>query len=158
MRMTAHPRLRRAIQAEHGYTLVVAMMVLLVSGLLMTAAFVSAEGDVHLTRTDLSQQRAFDAAQAALEVYEYNLNTNAVYWETCPKTESPAVRKVPGSTEEEYSYETLPNSEHEAKSEKCVGTGKQAAIVLEPKHPATGTFRVEATGTSGGETRKIVAT
>jgi len=153
--MRALAPLRRAAHSERGYTMVVAMMVLLVSGLLVTAAFVSAEGDVKLTRTNLSQERAYEAAQAALQVYQYNLNTSALYWETCPKSESPEFRKVPGSTEEEYSYRTLAATGY---TQSECETKHRQYMILESKHPATGTFRVEAVGKSGSSTRKIIAT
>ena len=63
------------LASESGFTLVVTLGVLLVSSLLMGAAFVAAEGDIHSTQGDTASKKAYYAAQAGIQDYEYHLNT-----------------------------------------------------------------------------------
>lgn len=143
---------RRAVIAasgEQGFAMVVAILTLFVSSLLVVGALAVAEGDIKLTSTNTSQDKAYFAAQAAIQVYEYQLSANPNYWTTCPKKEKIT---VPGATEETYSYETLPATGH-----ATCESGKQATII-ESKTSANGTFRIKAVGEAGKEKRAIVAT
>ena len=130
------------------------VMVLFVSSLLVAGAFAAANGDIHLNRTNTAQDKAYFAAQAGLQAYLYQLNTAPNYWTTCPHTpEKEKVKegvKVPGTTEETYTYETLPATGH-----ATCESGKQGTIV-ESAGSASGTFRIKATGKSGGKSRSIV--
>jgi hypothetical protein len=106
-------------------------------------------GDAHVTRAATNQGKAYYAAVAGLQVYEYQLNANPSYWATCP---SVSTTTVPATSDESYSYKTLPATGH-----STCESGKTASII-ESTTSANGTFRVESTGTSGGKTRSIVAT
>jgi len=151
--MHVRPRLsgpeRRLARDEHGFTMIFALVVLLVGALLTAAALAAASEDVSLTRTYSSQQSAYAAAVAGIDEYKYQMSANPNYWNTCPSATNV---KVPGSTEEAYSVKTLPATGHE----KCE-SGKPASIV-EARTSAAGTFRIESTGTSAGKSRSIVAT
>lgn len=136
--------------------MIFAVMVLFIATLLVAGAFAAVEGDVKLTRTNTARDKAYYAAEAGLQVFLYNLNTENSYWEKCAHPEKVA---VPGASEETYSYETLPSSTTVGK--KCEA-GKPATIV-ESSNSATGTFRVKATGEATNGTvanakRTIVAT
>jgi hypothetical protein len=132
--------------------MVVALMVMLVGSLLATAAFVATNEDVALTRSYTSQQKAYFAAQAGIEVYKYQLTANPNYWQACPKTEASPAPTVPGTTDESYEYKTLGAN----KNATC--TSSKQATIIETSGTASGTFRVESTGFSGGRKRSIVAT
>ena len=146
---------RRAARADQGFTMIFVVMVLFVSSLLVAGAFAAAQGDIHLTRTNTAQDKAYFAAQAGVQVFQYQLNTSPNYWTTCPHTpEKEKVKepvKVPATSDETYTYETLPATGHAA----CE-SGKQNTIV--ESGTANGTFRIKATGKSGGKSRSIVAT
>jgi Tfp pilus assembly protein PilX len=142
--------LRRAVLDERGYTMIFAVMVLLVSSLLVAGAFAGASGDISLTQTSLTQKKAYYAAQAGLQVYQYQLNAEPNYWTNCPKTSKATA--VPGTSDETYTYETLPSTGH-AKCEE-----KKLPTIIESADSASGTFRVRATGKSGKSERSIVAT
>jgi hypothetical protein len=135
--------------------MIVALLVMLVTSLLVTAAFVGANGDIKLTRTDTSQTKAYYAALAGISEYKYQLKSNPNYWLKCPTT---GEVKVTGTADETYTVKTLHSSKH---TESECKAGKQSAI-LETSGSAIGTFRIESTGTSGSgsgkETRSIVAT
>jgi hypothetical protein len=135
---------RRLARDERGFAMIFALGVLFVAGLLVAAAFVAASEDVTLTRTYSSQQQAYYAALAGLDEYKYELSANPNYWTECPKTASALT--VPGTPEESYTFKTLPATQWVAKGNTTCEAGKQLSII-ESANTASGTFRVEATGT-----------
>jgi type II secretory pathway pseudopilin PulG len=147
-------RLRLLATNEDGFTMLIALLALAVGGLLVAAAFTSANGDIKLSRTSTLQTKAYYAALAGVERYQYELNSNPNYWVECKTIPaSPATTvKVPGTSDEEYSVKTLASAGHTA----CE-SGKQLTT-LETAGGAKGTFRILSTGTSGGEKRSLVAT
>jgi type II secretory pathway pseudopilin PulG len=149
MRMRPMSRRQRRARGEDGFTMIFVVMVLFVGSLLVGGALAAATEDIHLTSVDTSQKKAYFAALAGIDTYKYQLNANPNYWLTCP-----GVNKVtvPGTTDESYTYKTLPSTGHA----KCE-SGKQATIV-EAASSASGTFRIQSTGVSGGKERSIVAT
>jgi hypothetical protein len=157
MRVNTHARSARALASgERGFTMIFAVMVLFVATLLVAGAFAAVNGDLRLTHTNTAQDKAYYAAQAGLQVYLYNLNSNSSFWEECLHPEKVA---VPGTTDETYSFETLPATN--APGKKCE-KGK-AATIIESANSASGTFRVKATGEAkngagANEKRTIIAT
>jgi len=139
----------RTARREEGFTLIFALVVLFVGGLLVAGAFAAVNGDVDVTRRDTSQKKAYYAALAGVEQYKARLNNTEKYWFTCPKGENV---KLTGTTDESYSFRTLPASGHTSCEAK-----NQLSVIEGPGH-ASGTFRIESTGTSGGAKRSIIAT
>jgi hypothetical protein len=149
MRLKAARSLRRVARGDDGYTMIFAIAVLFISSLLVTGAFIAANGDVRLTKATTTRGKAYYAAVAGIQVFEYQLNTNPSYWTTCPSVSNVT---VPGTSDETYTYTTLPATGH-----ATCESGKPASII-ESGSSANGTFRIKATGTSGGRSRSIVAT
>jgi hypothetical protein len=150
MRLLNTPRTPKGLaRGEDGFTMLIALLALLIGSLLVAAAFAAANGDIKLTKTDTNGKKAYYAAAAGIEHYKYELTSNPNYWIKCP---SIATVHVPGTTDEEYSVKTLPSTGH-----ATCETEKQATII-ETAGSASGTFRIESTGTAGGQTRSIVAT
>ncbi len=158
----SHPRPRLLARAascvrdERGFTMIVALGVMMVTMLLAGAVFVAVQGESNLTRTDLDGKRAYAAAQAGLQAYLYQLNDNAStseWWETCANDMSNATGAavaVPGSTTgTTYSYKPVPVSPYTA----CSTTDPVASLI----DTATGTLRMRFTGYSGSQSRSIVA-
>lgn len=135
--------------------MIFAIMIMFVASLLVAGVVVAASGDITLTRHNTSQKEAYNAALAGIEVYQYHLSTEPNYWNTCPKL-GPE-KEVPGDSEETYTVTTLPSSTGSGTCE----SGNQTSII-EGADSASGTFRIESTGTSGTgankATRSIVAT
>ena len=80
------PRRREArllLASQDGFTMLVALGVMLVASLLMVAAFEAAQGDIGLSHKDTLQKQAYYAALAGVEEYEYHLQANPDYWESC---------------------------------------------------------------------------
>jgi hypothetical protein len=130
--------LRRLAQSEGGYTMIFAVLVLFVSSLLIAGVYTAANGDVQQTHDTTAQRQAYYAAQAGIQLYLQKLNSNPNYWTECPKVTEVA---VPGSTEQKYSYETLP-----ASTAKSCESGKLTTVVESAAKTANGTFRIKATG------------
>ena len=139
--MTFLSRRRRSLRREDGFTMIIAMLVLFVSSLLVTAAFVAAEGDVKLTRTDTNQKKAYYAAMAGISAYKYKLSANPNYWQKCPNISETS---VPGTEDEKYKVDTLPSKNYT--EEECK---KNESEVIEQSGSATGTFRIISTGVVG---------
>ncbi len=63
--------------------MIVDLAVMVIASLLMAAAFVAANGDIHLTQTDTNGKKAYYAAQAGISQYVYHLNQDINYWTYC---------------------------------------------------------------------------
>jgi Tfp pilus assembly protein PilX len=136
--------------AQDGFTMIVALGVMLVTSLLMVAAFTAAGSDVHLSHVDTQQKQAYLAAVAGLQEYEHKLQANADYWETT--CEGPK-GKVPGESYESFKTAMLP-----ANGQKTCNTANPFVTMIESTGINANTFRVESTGTVGTESRSLVAT
>jgi Tfp pilus assembly protein PilX len=152
---------RRIAAGEDGFTMIFALVALLISGLLVASAFTAASGDISLSRNFTLQTKAYYAAQAGVQRYQHELSSNPNYWVECKSlgTENEPV-VVPATADEGYYFKTLPSAGRSA----CE-SGKQLTT-LETAGPAKGTFRILVTGVAGpasGSTgsrikRSIVAT
>lgn len=145
--------------------MIAAIVVLFVGSLLLTATYLSANGDIKLTRTSLNSKKAYYAAMAGIANFQYHLNNNSRYEMECPvvkeaKVPQNTAEKASEPTVETYSYQVVPASES-AYTECTKGI---SLSMIESNKRATGTFRVISTGTagtkgkSGYQTRSVVAT
>lgn len=172
------------LASERGFTMIVTLGVMLVSSLLMVAAFTAANGDIHLTQTDTAGKRAYYAAQAGISNYAYHLAQDSNYLTYCttPTPENPALNprykkstyiplksseltnraEVPGSQgQEKYAIQLLPAETSPPGSpgekEEC-NKNNVVGSMIEQKGEAAGTFRLQSTGFAEGRERTIVAT
>ena len=143
-------RLRALARASDGFTMIIALGVMLVTGLLIVAAFAAAQGDIRLSGNDLQQKQAYYAALAGVQEYEYQLQSNPNYWETCPKPASTTTLQESGVR---YEVNPLPANKTVACSE-----ANPFETMIEATGPQANTFRVESTGYAGKDKRAIVAT
>jgi Tfp pilus assembly protein PilX len=178
----------RLLASERGFTMVVTLGVLLVSSLLLTAAFVGAGGDIHLTQRDTETKKAYYAALAGIENYEYHLTQDGNYLNYCttPTSENPALNQLnkkgtetplkaselgtaevpPGpkgeSSGEKYAIQLLPAESDKlegGKNKKCdTNNVVESMIEQEAKSGVAGTFRIQSTGFAEGKKRTVVAT
>jgi hypothetical protein len=149
--------------------MIVVIGVMLVTSLLLVAAFTAANGEVHLTNTDRAQKKAYYAAEAGIENYEYHLTQDGNYLSYCtePPVSNPALNQfnagplkkasVGVSSGEEYAIQLLPAESAPTTDRKC-DKNNIVETMLEEKGSATGTFRIESTGYAEGEERSMVAT
>jgi hypothetical protein len=143
------PRLRRKLAQEDGFTALAAIAVLMISSLLVSAAFVAAQSDIHSTQYDLNQKLAYQAARGGINEFLHHLNQDPNYWAKCP---TQPVGPLPGSTTQQYSYQPVP------------ANGSPACLTAAPIDTmidvGTGTFRMQFSGYAGGSpqaSRSIVA-
>jgi len=90
-----HPHRRPKLRRQDGFTLILTLLVLTITSLLLVAAFTAANGEIHLTSTDTAQKKAFYAAEAGLEDYEYQLTQDGNYLTYCttPPAANPALNQ-----------------------------------------------------------------
>jgi hypothetical protein len=139
---------RARATAEGGFTMIIAIMVMFVASLLMVAAFTAANGDVHLSHTDLTQKQAYFAALAGVQEFEYKLEANPNYWQGCPV---PAAT-VPGEANQSYEVAVLP-----ANGEKACNSAIPFKSIIESKGTLANTFRIKSIGKAGTSSRAVVA-
>ncbi|HUA06366.1 MAG TPA: hypothetical protein VMB27_20840 [Solirubrobacteraceae bacterium] len=137
---------RSRAAAEHGFTMVIALGVLLVTSLLLTATFYAVSGEIHIGTDNLASKRAYAAATAGVQAYLYQMNQNPNYWETCANdTQSTAVT-VPGSTDNaSYTFKPIYANGN---------TGCTSNVINSLVDSTTGTIRLVFTGSAG--TRPVV--
>ncbi len=139
--------------------MLVALGVMLVASLLMVAAFEAAQGDIHLSHKDTLQKQAYYAALAGVQEYEYHLQANPNYWETCA---APA-NTVPTQETERYEIKLLTASTAPEGTKAC-STVSPFASMIQSSGANANTFRIESIGTAGKAgttsyaTRALVAT
>lgn len=149
----------RDLRAQDGFTMLVALGVLLVTSLLLGVALTSAIGDSHLSREDANQKQAYYAALAGIQEYSWKLDANPNYWQSC---EAPS-GTVPGeSSNQKYKIELLTASS--SKGAAACSTANPFTTMIESEGALTNTFRIKSTGTvtttgyTGSATRSLIAT
>jgi hypothetical protein len=158
---------RARLASQEGLTLVIALGVMLVTSLLLAAAFEASRGDIQLSHKSTVQKQAYYAALAGVQEFEYHMQANPDYWETCPTIE----HTVPQSEEvdeqyidERYEIKLLPASTAPEKTEAC-STTNPFGTMIQSSGAEANTFRIESIGMAGNKAvtsnyavRKIVAT
>jgi Tfp pilus assembly protein PilX len=168
------PHHSAAPRGQEGFTMIVVMLVLLVTSLLLVAAFTAANGEVHLTNTDRAEKKAYYAAEAGVEDYEYHLTQDGNYLSYCtePPSANPALNQVKANplkkatvpstssepTNEQYAIQLLPAESNKEATPQCNKSNLVESMIEEKTGGPVGTFRIESTGYSGGAERTIVAT
>jgi hypothetical protein len=130
--------------------MIIAIAVLLVTSLLLVAAFTAANGDVFVSHRDTTQKQAYFAALAGVQEYEYQLQNNPSYWESCPTPSSTTTLKGANST---YEVKPLPAN----KTAAC-SASNPFETMIQSTGSAANTFRVESIGTAESSKRRIIAT
>jgi len=129
------------LRREDGITMIVLLGVMTVTSLLVVAAFTSANGEIHLASTDTAQKKAYYAAEAGIEDYEYHLTQDGNYLSYCtsPSPANPALNEYyqKGSstpeTRAELEKHSVPVPEVKlGSSERFVSSEEEYAIQLIP--------------------------
>jgi Tfp pilus assembly protein PilX len=153
-------RVATRARSQAGFTMIVTLGVMLVSSLLLVTAFTAANGDIHLSHEDATQKQAYYAALAGVQEYEYKLQANPDYWQTCTEPEVNLPNEEAG---EHYKITLLPASTAPKGTTKC-STEKTFSTMIESSGSLVNTFRIKSTGyakangyTASAE-RSVVAT
>jgi hypothetical protein len=166
---------RRTLGDERGFTMVIAMGVMVVVLMLSAVAYAAANGDIHVGVTNDQQKSAYAAAEAGINDYLFRLNQDQAYWRRCdgtlangnpdPTWKTPWIKQMWNGTADR-GWHNLPNSSAQYTIELLPVAGKSKCDPADPDgsmiDPASGTFRIRATGRAfGSDTapkRSIVAT
>jgi len=169
--MSPHNTLLKTLREESGFTMIIALGVMFITGLLLVAAFTVANGDVHNSQRDVHAKQAYYEAIAGLQQYEYELQAEPNFWQTCKTVESKL------STEEKSGESLAEQANKEKEHVKYVVTplpaNKQSACstsspfttMIESKGRYANTFRIRSTGYGPSEsntaprvTRTVIGT
>jgi Tfp pilus assembly protein PilX len=136
-------RMRSRLAAEEGFTILIALGVLVVTSLLVAASYAAVQADTPLAQRDLEAKRAYYAARSAVNKFLYELNQNPAYWQTCPQ--QPTKTPIAPGSQQQYTFKPVP-----ANGASACGTGAP------PNDPIStlidndsATFRYQFTGYSG---------
>jgi hypothetical protein len=159
--------IRARLASEDGFTLLVALGVLMVTSALLVAAFEASRGDIQLSHRSVVQKEAYYAALAGVQEFEYHLQANPDYWETCPTIEH-GVPQESGKPEHEVyeSYQLKPLVASTApKGTTACSTTNPFGTMIQSSGAEANTFRIESIGAAGNKnvassyaTRTLVAT
>lgn len=144
MRMTTLHRAFSRARAEDGVTIVIAMGVMLVTSLLLGATFIATRGDIQLSHTETIQKEAYYAAVAGVQEFEYQMQGNPNYWQTCGEP----TNTLPQEASSSYKVKILPASTAPTGTTKCL-TSNPFKTAIESSGAAANTFRVESIGSAG---------
>jgi len=148
---------RTRCRADGGFAMIVALGVMFVTSLLLVAAFTAADSEIHLSRQSTTASQAYYAALAGVQQYEYELQNNPDYWESCA---------APSGVEGEQRYEVkVLAASTDVEGTEC-NSANPFKTVIESKGNLANTFRIESVGCAGkanmatctGQKRPTVAT
>lgn len=153
---------------ESGFTMIMTVIGMTLIAMLAVVAVTAVNGDIRLTRYDLDQKQAYEAAKAGIDNYAYHLHAENSYWTHCTEVSGPSAvneqgviesklkkLKIPGGGAE-YALELIPSAT-QSKYTQC-STANPTLSMLESSGTLKGTFRVRSTGFSGNTKASIVAT
>ncbi len=76
-------------RSESGFTLGATILGGAVMGLVVVTAVTAARGELNVTRADLAQKQAYEAARAGIADYAYHLNQDTNFWTRCANVPRP---------------------------------------------------------------------
>jgi hypothetical protein len=146
--------------AEHGYSMMAVVLVMLATGMLGAAAFAAVGGDIPFARASQDRKQAYAAAEAGIEYYLYQLARDNDYWTNCADVDDPAPVNLEDPSPEARKWRNIAGSDSRFSIELLPAEGQ-----CDPDRPEetmlneeSGTFRIRSTGEINGERRTIVST
>ncbi len=153
MPIALRKRLASVCSEERGFTMIIAIGVMFVTSLLLAAAFTALEGEIRTTHRDTNEKQAYYAALAGVQEYQYDLQANPDYWETCEGPKS----SVPEQTNESYEVTVLVASSAPSGTKECESSNPFKSVIQSSGELAN-TFSIRSTGTAGSASRTMIAT
>ena len=171
-----HVRARQILPPPPATRAASSLAIVLIAGfvatMLVTVSLTAAQGDLNLTRNDLDEKRAYEAASAGIDDYQYHLNSDTNYWTLCASPPTPpanavnlqgsttkrlAVPGATGTTPGTYAIELLRASTSPGNA-NCSTSDPAGHDARGGDLGAAGTFRIRSTGYAGDSKQSIVAT
>jgi type II secretory pathway pseudopilin PulG len=158
----------RLLADQRGFTMLSVTMTMMVLGVFAAGAWSAATGDIPLARADQDHKRAYEAAQAGLEWYAYQLERDPNYWTKCEHVpavaatiSAPVNLQWSGTGADPRVWRTMPAADSKYTLEILNKDGATTGCD-ESKPDSTAlqdnTLRIRSTGKAVGETRSIIAT
>ena len=138
----------RRLRSDEGFTMMIVLGVMLVTSALLVAAFTGSGEDVTLSHRDTIEKQAYYAALAGVQEYEYKLESNPDYWQTCEEPAATLSAPSAGEADQRYEDKILVASSAPSSIKKCT-TSNPFESVIESKTPVANTFRIESIGCAG---------
>jgi type II secretory pathway pseudopilin PulG len=160
-------RHRTTFVDEGGFTMVAVMISMMLLGLFAVSAWAAANGDMPIARGDQDRKRAYEAANAGVEWYAYQLQRDPSYWEKCASlppvdTGQPAPVTLEGKP---HVWRALSGSQAaytvEILDKRDTTTGARTPCsTTDPSNTALqeGTLQIRATGRANGKSRSVIGT
>ncbi len=139
-------RLRNRLGSEDGFTIIIALGVLVVTSLIAAAAYAAVQADAPLAQRDLDAKKAYYGARAGVNAFLYELNQNPNYWQTCPDRAKTQI--APGATQY-YSYRWIAANGKPACDPAIRQDGSNGDPITTMIDADAGTFRMKFIGYSG---------
>jgi hypothetical protein len=138
MSIVAHMQraLRRA-SGDEGFTLIAVIGIMLVTSLLLASALTASSDDIQLSHDDVLQKQAYFTSLSGVQEFEYELENNPDYWQSCPS---------PSATEEDVRYEVTILG---ANGRSACSAANPFESVIESGNAAANTFRIVSVGCAG---------
>jgi type II secretory pathway pseudopilin PulG len=151
---------------EGGFTLVAVMISMMLLGLFAVTAWAAANNDQPVARSDQDHKRAYEAAQAGIEWYAYQLQRDPSYWEKCATLPPVDVgQPAPVTLEgQPHIWRTLTESQAQYTVEildrRSTTGARTACSTANPGNTGLqdGSLRIRATGLANGKYRSVIGT
>lgn len=154
--------LRRARVDQRGFTMVTIMFSMMMVGIFAVGAYAVVNGNIPTARADQDRHRAYEAAQAGIEWYAYQLGRDPNYWTGCAVAGDPVVQRWSGTGADTRAgkYYTIPGSDEQFVIELMPAPGYTSCSTAAADKSMLdgGNLRIRATGIARGHKRQIVAT
>jgi type II secretory pathway pseudopilin PulG len=148
---------RVQVREQDGFSLIVVLSVMLVTSLLLVAAFTASTGEIQTARRSTNHTRAYYAALAGVQEYAYRLDNEPDFWQTCEgvKGKAEGAHYISGGKELEteparYEVKVLRSSSSASECEAA----HPFTTAIQSSGPLANTFRVESVGCTGAGTAK----
>lgn len=160
MRMiTPLNRLLTRARSDDGFTMVIALGVMLVTSLLLVAAYTTVNGDSTLSHNEILQKEAYYAAVAGVQEYEYQLQSNPDYWQTCKTPANTVPQNTKKTKEDEYNgHYAIKLLTASTSSTKECSTSNPFGTMIQSSGALANTFRIESIGYAGTDKSILIAT
>ncbi|WCB94765.1 hypothetical protein DSM104299_03504 [Baekduia alba] len=153
-------RCRRFVSDQEGFTLVAVTITMMVLSLFAVSAWAAANNALPGTTKDSDSKRAYEAAEAGVQWYQFQVQRDTNYWTKCADaTNGIFLKGGRPATTATTGWRNVPGSDEAFAVELVGDTTDNATCQADPgSHLLTdGVLTVRSTGRFNGKLRQIVA-
>ncbi len=141
--------------------MIIALGVMLVTSLLLVAGYATVTNDSKLSTNEIIAKQAYYASTAGIQEYEYQLQANPDYWETCKTPENTVPQETSATKEDNYNGHyaiKLLVATTAPKGTKECSTSNPFGSMIQSGGANANTFSVESIGYAGNDKHSQIAT